>query len=366
MAYTVYLDAGHGGYDNGATGYGRKEKDDNLKLTLAVGEALQRLGVDVGYTRVEDVYDSPLRKAQLANEAGADLFVSIHRNASTYNNRYDGVQTLLYDETGLKKEIADAINEALAEVGFKNIGTEVRTDLAVLKRTEMPAMLIEAGFIDTEKDNQIFDESFDEMADAIAYAIYNTLAENGLIPAATVSAQEGMQQEPVRFGMQQPAQGQEPVRFGMQQPAQGQEQQIPEYSRQAESGSVWEQGRQMPQGESDASDIAEELFEESREDMDDIEDIRKLPCFQRCLMECREEPDEKEPFYQIQTGLFRNYRNAANMKRQLERRGFPAIIQLYKDFFAVRTGYYDTPARARQAEERLKKMGYDTLIITVK
>ena len=58
MAYTVYLDAGHGGYDNGASDGNRKEKNDTLRLALAVGEILQNNGVAVGYTRVEDVYDS--------------------------------------------------------------------------------------------------------------------------------------------------------------------------------------------------------------------------------------------------------------------------------------------------------------------
>lgn len=351
MAYTVYLDAGHGGYDKGATAYGRKEKDDNLDLTLAVGEILQGLGVNVGYTRVEDVYDSPLRKAQIANEAGADLFVSFHRNASTYNNRYNGVQTLIFDETGIKKEMADAINEALAEVGFKNIGTEVRQDLAVLRRTEMPALLIEAGFIDSEKDNQIFDESFDEMASAIAYAIYNTLLSNGLI-----TGEETMGQPVMNTAAEEKAQT------------------APEADAKSDSA-VWESGETVVPA---ASTVIAPLREVDTEDEDDMEDaledareaeeerIERSACYRRCMEQCREDSEDREPFYQIQTGLFRVYQNAANMKRQLERQGYPAIIQLYKDFYAVRTGYFDTAAKARQTEERLKQLGYDTLIITVK
>ena len=57
MAITIALDAGHGGYDNGATYQGRREKDDTLDLTLAVGDYLQKNGVDVVYTRTEDQYD---------------------------------------------------------------------------------------------------------------------------------------------------------------------------------------------------------------------------------------------------------------------------------------------------------------------
>ena len=137
MAVTVALDAGHGGYDNGAVENGRREKDDNLALTLAVGEILQRNGVDVIFTRTEDVYDSPVRKAQIANESGADYFISFHRNSSPVRNQYSGVETLLYDENGKKAEIAQAINAELAEVGFKDLGLNIRRDLAVLRRTHI-------------------------------------------------------------------------------------------------------------------------------------------------------------------------------------------------------------------------------------
>ena len=51
----VTLDAGHGGYDNGASYQGRREKDDNLNLARAVGNILQNRGVDVRYTRMEDI-----------------------------------------------------------------------------------------------------------------------------------------------------------------------------------------------------------------------------------------------------------------------------------------------------------------------
>lgn len=171
----VYLDAGHGGYDNGATYQGRREKDDTLDLTLAIGELLSQNGVDVGYTRVSDVYDAPVRKAQIANEAGADYFVSIHRNANPIPNTYSGVQTLLYDETGVKAQMAEEINRELEAAGFNNLGTAVRKDLAVLRRTKMPALLVEAGFINTDADNETFDQNFDEIAYAIANGIYKTL-----------------------------------------------------------------------------------------------------------------------------------------------------------------------------------------------
>ena len=65
MAYKIVLDAGHGGEDPGAVYKDRKEKDDNLKLTLAVGKILEENGVDVVYTRTTDVYQTPLKKRKL-------------------------------------------------------------------------------------------------------------------------------------------------------------------------------------------------------------------------------------------------------------------------------------------------------------
>ena len=67
MAYKIVLDAGHGGEDPGAVYKDRKEKDDNLKLTLAVGKILEENGVDVVYTRTTDIYQTPFEKAKAAN-----------------------------------------------------------------------------------------------------------------------------------------------------------------------------------------------------------------------------------------------------------------------------------------------------------
>ena len=75
----IGLDAGHGGSDPGAVYNGRNEKDDNLRLALAVGDILKNKGVDVVYTRTDDIYETPFKKATDANDAGADYFVSFHR-----------------------------------------------------------------------------------------------------------------------------------------------------------------------------------------------------------------------------------------------------------------------------------------------
>lgn len=175
MAYTIVLDAGHGGANPGATYNGRQEKTDALNLTLAVGRLLENAGVNVVYTRTSDIYDSPARKAEKANESGADYFVSIHRNSSVYPNQYTGIETLVYNRYGAAARMAENINENLQALGFVNHGVNERTNLVVLNRTQMPSLLIEAGFINNDSDNALFDNRFDELAQAIADGILDSL-----------------------------------------------------------------------------------------------------------------------------------------------------------------------------------------------
>lgn len=188
MATKIIIDAGHGGYDAGASYQGRNEKDDVLRLALALGDILRGQGYDVEYTRTSDVYQSPTQKARIGNASGADYFVSLHRNATVNPGQYNGVQTLVYDKSGIKNEMAENINDQLEEVGYNKINVEARPDLAVLRRTNMPALLVEVGFIDSEIDNDIFDSSFQQTAQAIADGINETL--NNVSPALANSMDE--------------------------------------------------------------------------------------------------------------------------------------------------------------------------------
>lgn len=175
MAYKIMLDAGHGGADPGAVYNGRQEKDDNLELTLDVGKILEQNGVDVVYTRTDDVYQTPFEKARLANASGADYFISFHRNSSPMANQYNGVEVLVYDKSGVKYEMAQNILGALGEAGFREIGVKERPGLVVLRRTEMPALLVETGFLNSDADNRLYDENREEIAESIAGAVLGTL-----------------------------------------------------------------------------------------------------------------------------------------------------------------------------------------------
>ena len=253
MPYSVMLDAGHGGINPGAVYNGRQEKDDALKLVLAVGEILQNNGIDVEYTRTTDVYQTPFEKAQIANEAGVDFFISLHRNSFPEDNVVSGVESLVYDLSGIKYEMAENINEQLETVGFVDLGVHARPNLIVLKRTKMPAVLVEVGFINSDTDNQIFDNNFNAIAQAIANGIIETLSEGN---------------------------------------------------------------------------------------------------------------DVIEGMYSVQVGAFRNQNYARLLQEELMEMDFPARIERGEGFYRVRVGNYKDLNEAIRMEQRLKRAGYQTVIVT--
>lgn len=192
MAYRVVIDPGHGGTDPGAVYEGRQEKDDVLRLAMAVGDILENSGVEVVYTRTTDVYDSPYQKAVKGNNANADIFLSLHRNATASPSGANGVMSLVYSDTGVPAELARNINANLVALGFKDLGVIERPGLVVLRRTNIPAVLVEAGFIDNPGDNTLFDEKFNEIAAGISNGVLETLGvESDTIPPVFYRVQTG-------------------------------------------------------------------------------------------------------------------------------------------------------------------------------
>ena len=94
---TVCIDAGHGGYDVGATNGERYEKDDNLRLAKAVEAELKARGINTIMTRSDDTYVSLEDRCKTANKKKADLFISLHRNSadSGCGFKYGRLKTLL-------------------------------------------------------------------------------------------------------------------------------------------------------------------------------------------------------------------------------------------------------------------------------
>lgn len=175
----IYLDAGHGGKDPGAIGttYSTKEKDAALDVSNRVMKKLQEKGYKVKYSRNTDVYIPLLERTQVANNLGADLFVSIHFNSATTASAA-GIETL-YKVDGRKSNVlADKIqNSMISAISLKNRGVKTRTDLSVLNNSKMDAVLIEGGFLSNSNDeNQIKSASFREtLANAIVKGIEDYL-----------------------------------------------------------------------------------------------------------------------------------------------------------------------------------------------
>ena len=172
--YLITVDAGHGGWDNGASFNGRLEKDDNLRLALAVEKQLEAQGLGVLMTRSVDEYVTLQDRAAMANQAGADLFVSLHRNSYIEQTPLtNGVENFIYltapEETSGRA--AALVLDAVVNVGVQSNRGVSRGDYYVLRRTNMPAMLLEMGYIINEIDNHLFDEHLEEYAAAIAKGI---------------------------------------------------------------------------------------------------------------------------------------------------------------------------------------------------
>ena len=170
----ICIDAGHGGNDPGAVYKGRKESDDNLALGKAVAAELRRHGVLVDETRTEDKTVSLAARSNLERKGSYDYFISFHRNAFK-PEQAKGVETYTYLNPGAKgKGLADKIQNALVGVGFTNRGVKA-ANFHVLRETKAPAVLVEVGFIDNSKDNQLFDGKRNEIITAITKAILSQL-----------------------------------------------------------------------------------------------------------------------------------------------------------------------------------------------
>ncbi len=217
--FTVVIDAGHGGHDPGAVGRTSKEKDINLSVALKVGRLIEKECKDVKviYTRKTDVFVKLDRRAQIANDAKADLFISIHTNSLAKNTTAQGASTwtlglaksddnlevakrensvILYEDD-YKTRYADfdpnssesyIIFEfmqdrymsqsvrlaSLMQKQFKNTGRRIdngvhQAGFLVLKASAMPSILVELGFISTPAEERYLNttKGQDTLADCI-------------------------------------------------------------------------------------------------------------------------------------------------------------------------------------------------------
>ena len=171
----IFLDPGHGGKDPGAQYLGLKEKDLNLQVSQQLKTKLESLGYTVIMSRSTDVFvDFVTERSRMSNETNADMFISIHFNATGHglDSGEDGIQTYMYQPTG---NIPSVINKkwhdnptrlkysyklgsyihqsVLAATQAKDAGLLAKS-FAVLRETNKPAILLELGYMDDSKESQ--------------------------------------------------------------------------------------------------------------------------------------------------------------------------------------------------------------------
>lgn len=179
----VCIDPGHGGKDDGTDFRGRVEKDDTLKLAKALAVYLKEKEINVILTRDDDTYLTLKERTDFANEKNADYLVSLHRNKGDGT----GVETWIHSKAGEEtKQLADSIMTGLESAGIqRNRGVKKGTkdgensNYHINVYAQMPACIVELGFVNNAADNQMFDEKIDAYAAAIGDAIIKTYENNG-------------------------------------------------------------------------------------------------------------------------------------------------------------------------------------------
>ncbi|AEG60005.1 N-acetylmuramoyl-L-alanine amidase [Desulforamulus ruminis] len=183
MRKIIVIDPGHGGYDPGAVGSkGLQEKAVTLAVAKQVATLLRGAGIDARLTRDSDTALGSTTsadlsaRARLANQAEADVFVSIHCN-SAKNNTAKGTEVYHYPGSIQGNALAKAVHDSVIPVlCLPDRG--IKTDnFAVLKETNMPACLVEIAFISNPgEENLLGYAAFQELtATAIAHGIANYL-----------------------------------------------------------------------------------------------------------------------------------------------------------------------------------------------
>lgn len=174
-APVVVIDPGHGGEDEGCTGEEITEKDINLKIALLVRSKLEDMGYQVIMTRETDCYVAKEMRVQMANEYPADIYVSIHQNASEEQEAngvevwYDG-----NDETKDSIRLARLLHQqTVRKTGASERELQGESALHVTQKTEMPACLIETGFLSNQEEREklVTEEYQEQIAEGIAQGI---------------------------------------------------------------------------------------------------------------------------------------------------------------------------------------------------
>lgn len=174
----IFVDAGHGGADPGASFNGLIEKEIALSISLRVAQKIEDFGHSVKLSRESDLFLSLNERAEKANEWLADVFLSVHLNADPDEDAPDmpeaqGYEAWIYPDSEMGCNLAERI---LSAMRFAFPDREVRgvksANFAVLRLTKMPAVLLEVAFIDTLDSARLTEVEVQErLAAAIAEGV---------------------------------------------------------------------------------------------------------------------------------------------------------------------------------------------------
>ncbi|SEF78498.1 N-acetylmuramoyl-L-alanine amidase family protein [Lachnospira multipara] len=182
---TVVVDPQLGGSSNGGTSLdGTLLKNQNLEMAQLVKEKLEAKGVTVVLTRDSDKTVSDSDRVATANESDAAVVVSLGRNV--YNGKASGVESWIYSGEPIEAiELSNSILEEIANEGFTSRGIKAGTekssesDYAINSQVKSTSCIILLGFLDSEKDNEMFTTKEDATAQAIADGIASYLISQG-------------------------------------------------------------------------------------------------------------------------------------------------------------------------------------------
>ena len=180
--YKVFIDPGHGGYDNGAVKNGVYEDEINLQISKKIEAKLKARGVQVKMSRYNDTYLSLTERTRMANNEGSDVFVSIHQN-SAESPSANGIETFYYSPRTDSKELANDIqNDIINATDAYNRGIKT-ANFAVIKTAQMSSSLVECGFISnpTEAQNLSSSSYQDKVAEGIVNGIMDYLNNNVIL-----------------------------------------------------------------------------------------------------------------------------------------------------------------------------------------
>ena len=174
----IVLDAGHGGWDPGKKGTdGANEKELNLAVVGKLAEYLEQGGAEVILTRESDdalgegKRTDMAERRRIANESGADILVSIHQNAFP-SAKVRGAQVFYHNSSGNGKVLAECVQESLRHRvdGSNNRQAKENKDYYILRTTEIPAVIVECGFLSNAEEEKLLNDA--TYQEKLAWAIY--------------------------------------------------------------------------------------------------------------------------------------------------------------------------------------------------